>query len=96
MKHDTWSDDNKVHKLATVCLPWQQRQPQFGLMTLAYQGFTAVLLLIYGSLFVSGVYYCLSVSECFGVPLRECRSFLLNLAREEAEKQRDASASLQR
>jgi hypothetical protein len=33
-------------------------------MTLAYQHFTAVLLLIYGSLFLSGVYYCLSVFWC--------------------------------
>jgi hypothetical protein len=32
-------------------------------MTLAYQHFTAVLLLIYGSLFLSGV-YCLSVFWC--------------------------------
>jgi hypothetical protein len=34
-------------------------------MTLAYQRFTAVLLLlIYGSLFLSGVYYCPSVFWC--------------------------------
>ena len=30
-------------------------------MTLTYQRFTAVLLLIYGSLFLSGIYYCLRV-----------------------------------
>jgi hypothetical protein len=33
-------------------------------MTLAYQRFTATLLLIYGGLFLSGVYYCLSVFWC--------------------------------
>jgi hypothetical protein len=33
-------------------------------MTLAYQRFTAVLSMIYGSLFLSGVYYCLSVFWC--------------------------------
>jgi uncharacterized membrane protein len=33
-------------------------------MTLAYQHFTTVLLLIYGSLFLSGVYYCFSVFWC--------------------------------
>jgi hypothetical protein len=33
-------------------------------MTLAYKRFTDVLLLIYGSLFLSGVYYCLSVFWC--------------------------------
>jgi hypothetical protein len=38
------------------------QKPQYGLMMLAYQRFTAVLL-IYGSLFLSGV-YCLSVFWC--------------------------------
>jgi hypothetical protein len=33
-------------------------------MTLAYQRFTAVLLLIYGGIFLSGVYYCVSVFWC--------------------------------
>jgi len=33
-------------------------------MTLTYQRFTAVLLLIYGSLFLSGIYYCLRVFWC--------------------------------
>jgi hypothetical protein len=33
-------------------------------MMLAYQRFTGVLLLIYGSLFLSGIYYCLSVFWC--------------------------------
>jgi hypothetical protein len=33
-------------------------------MMLAYQRFTAELLLIYGSLFLSGVYYYLSVLVC--------------------------------
>jgi len=33
-------------------------------MTLTYQRFTAVLLLIYGSLFLSGIYYCLRVFLC--------------------------------
>jgi hypothetical protein len=42
-----WSD-NKVRELITVCLPL------YGLMTLEYQRFTAVVLLIYGILFLSG------------------------------------------
>jgi len=34
-------------------------------MTLTHQGFTAVLLLlIYGNLFLSGIYYCLRVFWC--------------------------------
>jgi hypothetical protein len=37
---------------------------QYGLMTLVYQRSTTVLLLIYGSLYLSGVYYCLSVFWC--------------------------------
>jgi hypothetical protein len=41
-----------------------EQKPQYGLMTLAYKRFTAVLLLIYGSLFMSGVYYCMGVFWC--------------------------------
>jgi len=33
-------------------------------MTLTYQRFTAVLLLIYGSLFLSAIYYCLRFLVC--------------------------------
>jgi len=33
-------------------------------MTLTFQVFTAVLLLINGSLFLSGIYYCLRVFWC--------------------------------
>jgi hypothetical protein len=40
-------------------------KPQYVLMTLTYQRFTAVLLLKYGSPFLSGVYYCLSVFVVF-------------------------------
>jgi hypothetical protein len=37
---------------------------QYGLMKLAYQRFTALLSLICGTLFLSGVCYCLSVFWC--------------------------------
>jgi hypothetical protein len=41
------------------------QKPQYGLMTLAYKRFTAVLLLlIYDSLFLSGCSYCQSVLWC--------------------------------
>jgi hypothetical protein len=40
-------------------------------MTLAYQRFTTALLLIYGSPFLSGVYYCLSVFLCAIVRMSE-------------------------
>jgi len=40
-------------------------------MTLSYQRFTAVLLLIYGSLFLSGIYYCLRVFWCAAVRMSE-------------------------
>jgi len=33
-------------------------------MTLTYQRFIAVLLLIYGSVFLSGIYYCLRMFWC--------------------------------
>ena len=40
-------------------------------MMLAYQRFTAVLLLINGSLFLSGIYYCLGVIWCAAVRMLE-------------------------
>jgi len=40
------------------------QKPSYGLLTLTYQRFTAVLLLIYGSLFLNGIYYCLRVFWC--------------------------------
>jgi hypothetical protein len=51
-------------------------------MTLAYQGFTAVLLLIYGNLFLSGMYYCLSVVWCAVVGMSK---FLFKLGKSESE-----------
>jgi hypothetical protein len=57
--------DNEVRELATVCLPWQQwTETSVWLTMLEHQNFTAVLLLIYGSVFLSGVYYRLSVLVC--------------------------------
>jgi hypothetical protein len=46
-----------------ACRGSSGHKPQYDLMTFVYQHFTAVLL-IYGSLFLSGVYYCLSVFWC--------------------------------
>jgi len=40
-------------------------------MTLTYQRFTAVLLLIYGSIFLSGIYYCLRVFWCDAARMSE-------------------------
>jgi len=40
-------------------------------MTLTYQRFTAVLLLIYDSLFLSGIYYCLRVFWCAAARMSE-------------------------
>jgi hypothetical protein len=51
-------------------------------MTLAYQRFTAVLLLIYGSLFLSGVFYCLSV---FLYAVARMSELLLKLGRSGSE-----------
>jgi hypothetical protein len=49
---------DKVREVTTVCLAWQQwTENSVWLLTLVYQRFTAVLLLIYGSLFLIGVYY---------------------------------------
>ena len=40
-------------------------------MMLTYQRFTALLLLIYGSLFLSGIYYCLRVFWCAAARMSE-------------------------
>ena len=40
-------------------------------MMLTYQCFTAVLLLIYGSLFLNGIYYCLRVFWCAAARMLE-------------------------
>jgi len=40
-------------------------------MTLTNQRFTAVLLLIYGSFFLSGIYYCLRVFCCAAARMSE-------------------------
>ena len=40
-------------------------------MTLTYQRFTAVLLLIYGNLFLRGIYYCLRVFWCAAARMSE-------------------------
>jgi hypothetical protein len=53
-----------VNSPPCACCGSSGQKAQYGLMTLAYQHFTAVLLLIYGSLFLSGDYYCLSVFGC--------------------------------
>jgi len=40
-------------------------------MTLTYLSFTGVVLLIYGSLFLSGIYYCLRVVWCAAARMSE-------------------------
>jgi len=40
-------------------------------MMLIYQRFTAVFLLIYGSLFLGGIYYCLRVFWCAAARMSE-------------------------
>jgi len=40
-------------------------------MTLTYQRFIAVLLLIYSSLFLDGIYYCLRVFWCAAARMLE-------------------------
>jgi len=39
-----------------ACRGSTRQKPQYGMMTLTFQCFTAVLLMIYGSLFPSGIY----------------------------------------
>jgi len=56
---------NKVRELATVCLPWQHwTKALVWFDEVDISDFTAVFLLIYGSLFLSGIHYCLRVFWC--------------------------------
>jgi len=54
-----------------VCRGSTGQKPYYGFMTLPYQRFTVVLLLIYGSLFLSGIYYCLRVFWCAAARMSE-------------------------
>jgi hypothetical protein len=63
-------------------------------MTLAYQRFTAMLLLIYGNLFLSGVCYCLSVFGCAIARMSELELEQEQTWQEWKQNQRDVSASL--
>jgi hypothetical protein len=53
-----------IKLLLCACHSSSGQKPQYGLMTLAYQRFTVLLLLICGSFFLNGVSYCLSVFWC--------------------------------
>ena len=61
----TWSEIKFANSPPCACRGSTGQKPYSGLMTLTNQRFTAVLLwLIYGSLFLSGVCYCLRVFWC--------------------------------
>jgi hypothetical protein len=86
-----------AHLPLCACHGNRGQKTQYGLMMLAYQRFTAVLLLIYGSLFLSGVYYCLSVFWCaiarilellvkLGKSRSEIREMLVQVYRDNAAK----------
>jgi len=59
-----------VNSPPRACRGSTGQKPQYGLMTLTYQRFTAALL-IYGSLFLSGIYYCLRVFWCAATRMLE-------------------------
>jgi hypothetical protein len=83
----TWSD-NKVRELATLCLPWQQwtkTSVWFDDVGIRVSAFHRCVLLIYGSLFLSGVYYCMSVFWCAVARMSE---LLVKMARVEAISER--------
>jgi hypothetical protein len=82
MVQNTWSD-NKVHELATVCLLWQHWTETSVWFDNGMSTFhSSVVVLIYDSLFLSGVYYCLSVFWCAVVRMSE---LLVILGKSESE-----------
>jgi hypothetical protein len=59
------SSDNKVREFATVRLPWHQWTANLiWFHDVGMSAFHCCVVFIYGSLFPSGVYYCLSVLVC--------------------------------
>jgi hypothetical protein len=64
--------DNKVRELATVCLPWQQWTEISVLFDDV--GLSAFHSYVVVDLWQYFFEWLLMLSECFGVPLRECRS----------------------
>jgi hypothetical protein len=72
-----------------ACSGSSGQKPQYGLIMLAYQCFTSVLLLIHGSLLLGGIYYCPSVFCCAVMKISErTLNFLLYLVRVEAKSER--------
>ena len=75
MQRSIFSVGGKKIKFANsppcVCRGSTAQKPYYGLMTLTYQRFTAVLLSIYGSLFLSGIYCCLRVFWCAAARMSE-------------------------
>jgi len=59
--------DNKVRELATVCLPWQHCTKA----SLLFDDVDISALLIYDSLFLRGIYYCLCVFWCAAARMSE-------------------------
>ena len=69
-----WSD-NKVRKLATVCLPWQHwTKALVWLDDADISVFHSCVVVIYGSLFLSGIYYCLRVVWCAAARMSDLES----------------------
>jgi hypothetical protein len=81
--------DNKVRELVTVYLTQQQwAETSVWIDDVATSSFHSCVV-IYGSLFLSGVNYCLSVFWCVVMRMSErTLTFMLNLARVETEWER--------
>jgi hypothetical protein len=66
-----WSD-NKVRELATVCLTWQHwTKALVWFYVIDISAFHRYMLLIYCSLFLSGIYYYLRVFSCAAAKMFE-------------------------
>jgi len=77
-----------VNSPLCACRGSNGQKLSYDLMTLTYQRFTVVLLLFYGSLFLSGIYYCLRVFWCAAARMLELEleqrtniKFLVNLGK---------------
>jgi len=67
----TWSD-NKVREIATVCLAWKNwTKALVWFDDVDISAFHSCVVVIYSSLFLGGIYYCVRVFWCAAARMSE-------------------------
>jgi hypothetical protein len=84
-----------ANSLPCACRGSSGQKRQYDLMTLAYQHFAAVLLLISRSLFLSGIHYSECSLVCHHENVRTNIKFLVKLGKSGRKIRKNINASLQ-